>query len=356
MAALRGRKIGLALSLAVLASACTPAGGSQDGANPSGSADGERDWGIVIHGGAGTIDRGSMTPEREAEYNATLEQALRAGHSVLAGGGEALDAIQAAINVMENSPLFNAGRGAVFTSEGKNELDSSIMDGRDRNAGAVAGLTHVKNPIDLARLVMEESPHVMLIGAGAEAFGQSQGIEMVEESYFHTDARWESLQRARQAEGQDTTTTAAAGMWDESARKMGTVGAVALDQNGNVAAGTSTGGMTNKRWGRVGDVPVIGAGTYADNSCGGVSATGHGEYFIRSVVAYDICAIHKYSGIPMRDAADQVVMEKLVEFGGEGGVIVMDMNGQVSMTFNSTGMYRGFMMSDGQPFTAIYRD
>lgn len=355
MAVLNGRKIGLALSLALAVSACTP-GGAQDGSDPSGAGDGERDWGIVIHGGAGTIDRGSMTPEREAEYNATLEQALRAGHAVLAEGGEALDAIQAAINVMENSPLFNAGRGAVFTSEGKNELDSSIMDGRDRNAGAVAGLTHVKNPIDLARLVMEESPHVMLIGAGAEAFGQSVGVEMVEESYFHTDARWESLQRAREAEGRDTATTAAVEMWDESARKMGTVGAVALDQNGNVAAGTSTGGMTNKRWGRVGDVPVIGAGTYADNRCGGVSATGHGEYFIRSVVAYDICAIHMYSGIPMRDAADQVVMEKLVDFGGEGGVIVMDMNGQVSMTFNSTGMYRGFMMSDGQPFTAIYRD
>lgn len=326
------------------------------------AAQGERDWGLVIHGGAGTIDRGSMTPEREADYHATLEQALRAGHRVLAAGGAALDAVEAAINVMEDSPLFNAGRGAVFTNAGRNELDSSIMDGRTRAAGAVAGLTRVKNPIDLARAVMEESPHVMMIGAGAEAFGAVHGIEFVPESYFHTDARWEALQRARQAEG-DTALTArhshaAVGedLWDESARKMGTVGAVALDRAGNIAAGTSTGGMTNKRWGRVGDVPIIGAGTYADNRCGGVSATGHGEYFIRSVVAYDICAIHLYTGIPMRDAADQVVMEKLVEFGGEGGVIVMDMQGNVSMPFNSSGMYRGFMMSDGRATTEIYRD
>jgi beta-aspartyl-peptidase (threonine type) len=327
-------------------------------ADPDRAAAGQdgRDWGIVIHGGAGTIDRGSMTPEREAQYHATLEQALRAGHAVLADGGVALDAVEAAINVMEDSPLFNAGKGAVFTNAGKNELDSSIMDGRTRNAGAVAGLTRVKNPIDLARLVMEESPHVMLIGAGAESFGESHGIELVPESYFHTDERWESLQRARAAEGDTASTAAADDPWGEDGWKMGTVGAVALDQSGNVAAGTSTGGMTNKRWGRVGDVPVIGAGTYADNRCGGMSATGHGEFFIRSVVSYDICAIHMYSGIPMRDAADQVVMEKLVEFGGEGGVIVMDMNGEVSMPFNSSGMYRGLMMSDGEVVTAIYRD
>ena len=352
-----GRIIGAMAVLALGAVAgCTGASASAD-PQPAAARAAERDWGIVIHGGAGTIDRGSMTAEREAEYHATLEQALRAGHSVLAAGGIALDAVEAAINVMEDSPLFNAGRGAVFTNAGRNELDSSIMDGRTRNAGAVAGLTRVKNPIDLARLVMEESPHVMLIGAGAESFGEAHGIEFVPESYFHTDARWESLQRARQAESGDTATTAAAAdPWGEDGWKMGTVGAVALDRSGNVAAGTSTGGMTNKRWGRVGDVPIIGAGTYADNRCGGISATGHGEYFIRSVVSYDICAIHMYTGIPMRDAADQVVMEKLVEFGGEGGVIVMDMNGEVSMPFNSTGMYRGMMMSDGRPMTAIYRD
>lgn len=345
-------RVATALVLVLGLAGCTPAGAASRNEAQRSPAD----WGIVIHGGAGTIDRGSMSAEREAAYRERLEAALRAGHAVLSDGGAALDAVEAAINVMEDSPLFNAGRGAVFTSEGKNELDSSIMDGRTRNAGAVAGLTRVKNPIDLARLVMERSPHVMLIGAGAEAFGESMGVEMVSPSYFHTDARWESLQRAREAERGDTATTAAVDPWQGSAWKMGTVGAVALDRSGNVAAGTSTGGMTNKRWGRVGDVPVIGAGTYADNRCGGVSATGHGEYFIRSVVAYDICAIHMYTGIPMGDAADQVVMEKLVEFGGEGGVIVMDMEGNVSMPFNSSGMYRGFMMSDGQPFTAIYRD
>lgn len=347
------RRAAAPLALVAVMAGCTQAGAAPDLEAPAAQAD----WGIVIHGGAGTIERGSMSPEREAEYRAKLEEALRAGHTVLAGGGVALDAIEAAINVMEDSPLFNAGRGAVFTSEGKNELDASIMDGSTRNAGAVAGLTHVRNPIDLARLVMEESPHVMLIGAGAEAFGETMGVEMVPENYFHTESRWESLQRARQAESRDTAGTALIDDdWNERTRKMGTVGAVALDQGGNVAAGTSTGGMTNKRWGRVGDVPVIGAGTYADNRCGGISATGHGEYFIRAVVSYDICAIHMYTGIPMRDAADRVVMEKLVDFGGEGGVIVMDMEGNVSMTFNSSGMYRGFMMSDGEPFTAIYRD
>jgi beta-aspartyl-peptidase (threonine type) len=318
---------------------------------------GER-WGIVIHGGAGTIDRGSLSPEMEAEYRAKLDEALRAGHAELAAGAPALDAVVAAINVMEDSPLFNAGKGAVFTAEGTNELDASIMDGSTRMAGAVAGVTTVKNPINLARLVMEESPHVMMIGDGAETFGAANGIEIVPEEYFYTERRWQSLQRTQEAEepADSADATAAADLWSERARRMGTVGAVALDQHGNVAAGTSTGGMTNKRWGRVGDVPIIGAGTYADNRCGGVSATGHGEYFIRSVVSYDICAIHLYTGIPMRDAADQVVMEKLVEFGGEGGVIVMDMHGNVSMPFNSSGMYRGMMMNDAGPLVEIYRD
>jgi beta-aspartyl-peptidase (threonine type) len=316
-------------------------------------------WGIVIHGGAGTIERGSMTPEVELQYRQALEGALRAGHAVLARGGSSLDAVEAAINLLEDSPLFNAGRGAVFTSEGKNELDASIMDGRTRMAGAVAGVTHVRNPIDLARAVMERSPHVMMVGAGAEAFARQQGIELVEESYFFTEHRWRSLQAAQEAErrrGEEDRAAAGGDLWGPSARRMGTVGAVALDQRGDLAAGTSTGGMTNKRWGRVGDAPIIGAGTYADNRCGGISATGHGEYFIRSVVAYDICAITLYSGIPLRDAADQVVMEKLVEFGGEGGIVAMDPQGNVSMTFNSSGMYRGFMMQDGEPFVAIYRE
>jgi beta-aspartyl-peptidase (threonine type) len=335
---------------------------AQLNAAPAPEAPQEPRWGIVIHGGAGTIERGSMTPEREAEYRAKLEEALRAGHAVLERGGASMDAVQAAINVMEDSPLFNAGKGAVFTAEGKNELDASVMDGRTRAAGAVAGVTHVKNPINLARLVMEKSPHVMMVGSGAEAFGQALGVEMVPESYFHTESRWRSLQRAKEAEqrsgaaGTPNHVRADDDLWSERTRKFGTVGAVALDRNGNIAAGTSTGGMTNKKWGRVGDAPIIGAGTYADNRCGGISATGHGEYFIRSVVAYDICAIHLYTGVPLRDAADQVVMEKLVEFGGEGGIIAMDPQGNVTMSFNSSGMYRGSMMEDGEPFTAIYRD
>jgi L-asparaginase / beta-aspartyl-peptidase len=318
-------------------------------------------WGIVIHGGAGTIQRGSMTPEREREYHDALEEALRAGHAILAQGGSSLDAIVAAIHVMEDSPLFNAGRGAVFTAEGTNELDASIMYGPTRAAGAVAGVTRVKNPIDLARLVMEQSPHVMMSGAGAETFGAQHGIAMVSPDYFHTEARWRALERAREAErARQPTSDAATGdpeeLWDASARRMGTVGAVALDRQGNIAAGTSTGGMTNKRFGRIGDAPIIGAGTYADNACGGISATGHGEYFIRSVVAYDICAITLYQNVPMRDAADHVVMNKLVEFGGEGGIVGLDRWGNPVMSFNSTGMYRGYMGGDGRIETAIYRD
>jgi L-asparaginase / beta-aspartyl-peptidase len=318
-------------------------------------------WGIVIHGGAGTIRRGSMSPEMEREYHAKLEEALRAGHAILDAGGNSLDAVVAAINVMEDSPLFNAGRGAVFTAEGTNELDASIMYGPTRDAGAVAGVTRVKNPIDLARLVMESSPHVMMAGEGAETFGAGHGVEMVDPEYFHTESRWRALERAREAERARPPTSDASSPgehdpWGASDRKMGTVGAVALDRNGDIAAGTSTGGMTNKRWGRIGDAPIIGAGTYADNACGGVSATGHGEYFIRSVVAYDICAITLYQNVPLRDAADHVVMGKLVEFGGEGGIVALDRWGNPTMSFNSEGMYRGYMGPDGRVMTAIYRD
>ena len=336
------------------------AGGGAANAGAQGTgASGEPNWGIAIHGGAGTMERGSMTAAREAEYQAGLTAALRAGHAVLERGGSSLDAVQAAVNVMEDSPLFNAGKGAVFTAEGKNELDASIMEGRTRMAGAVAGVRHVKNPIDLARMVMERSPHVMMVGEGAEAFAKAQGMPLVPESYFHTDERWRSLERAREADlapGRADTTALNHDLWGESERRMGTVGAVALDRHGNIAAGTSTGGMTNKRWGRVGDAPIIGAGTYADNRCGGISATGHGEYFIRAVVAYDICAITMYARIPLRDAADRVVMEKLVRFGGEGGVVVLDPNGIPSFSFNSSGMYRGYMGRDGKYFVGIYRE
>lgn len=321
-------------------------------------------FGMVIHGGAGTIRRGSMTPEREAEYTAVLEQALRTGHRILAEGGTSLDAVEATIRIMEDSPLFNAGRGAVFTSAGRNELDAAIMDGSTLQAGTVAGVTRVKNPVTLARHVMEQSPHVMMISDGAELFAREHGLELVPESYFFTESRWNSLRRALEAEGRPMPERpAGVGGGDAGAaiqehpddRKLGTVGAVALDQHGNLAAATSTGGMTNKRFGRVGDVPIIGAGTYANRTCA-VSATGHGEYFIRNTVAYDICARTMYTDAGLQQAADDVVMKRLVEQGGSGGIIAMNAQGNYSLTFNSEGMYRGYIGADGRPQVAIYRD
>jgi len=347
---------------ALSAAACTPARPATPSAvAPTGPASVHAtqlpNWGIVIHGGAGTIARGSMTPEMEAEYRAKLTEALMAGHRVLAAGGSSLDAVQAAVNVMEDSPLFNAGKGAVFTHEGKNELDAAVMDGRTLAAGAVAGVTHVKNPINLARAVMEKSRHVMLMGAGAEAFAKQQGIELVPESYFFTERRWQSLEKAKADEAKYGAEALLGPEYSvPEDRKFGTVGAVALDKNGNLAAATSTGGVTNKRWGRVGDAPIIGAGTYANNRSCAVSATGTGEYFIRATVAHDICARVEYQGVSLAEAADQVVMKKLVEMGGDGGIIAMDPLGNVSMTFNTSGMYRGRVGADGKPEVAIYRD
>ncbi|KFA89100.1 isoaspartyl peptidase/L-asparaginase family protein [Archangium violaceum] len=322
-------------------------------------------WGIVIHGGAGVIKRESLTPEREAAVRAVLAESLQAGHAILAKGGSSLDAVTAAVRVMEDSPLFNAGKGAVFTHDGKNELDAAIMNGRTREAGSVAGLHHVKNPIVLARAVMEKSPHVMMIGAGAEAFARQQGVELVDPGYFHTEERWQSLQRALEAEKQQQRTPPEQGQpqgpqtfWEHPAgqeHKFGTVGAVALDQAGNLAAGTSTGGMTNKRFGRVGDVPVIGAGTYANERCA-VSATGHGEYFIRYTVARDICSRMEYLDLPLLESANQVVLDVLVKAGGEGGVIAMDAQGNFAMPFNSSGMYRGYMGPDGVAAVAIFKE
>jgi L-asparaginase / beta-aspartyl-peptidase len=321
-------------------------------------------FGMVVHGGAGTITRGSMTAEMEAQYRAALEQSLQAGYRILADGGSSLDAVEAAVRVLEDSPLFNAGRGAVFTSEGRNELDAAIMDGRTLQAGAVAGVTRVRNPISLARLVMERSPHVMMIREGAEVFGNEHAVEMVEPSYFFTERRWDSLRRALEAEGRPVPPRPAGGTGealeataaiDDADRKFGTVGAVALDRHGNLAAATSTGGMTNKRFGRVGDVPIIGGGTYASPRCA-VSATGHGEFFIRNVVAHDICARMEYTGVPLQQAAHDVVMGRLVEQGGEGGIIAMDASGNFTMPFNSPGMYRGRVGPDGTTSVAIYRD
>jgi beta-aspartyl-peptidase (threonine type) len=293
---------------------------------------------LVVHGGAGTIRRADMTLAQDSAYRAKLTQAIRAGYDVLRADGTSLDAVIATITVLEESPLFNAGRGAVFTNAGTNELDAAIMDGASLRAGGIAGVKHIKHPIALARLVMERSAHVLLAGDGAEAFAKEQGMAHVPQSYFFTQRRWDELQRAKVA-----------------AKEHGTVGAVALDQAGRLAAGTSTGGLTNKRWGRIGDSPIIGAGTYASASCA-VSGTGVGEYFMRNVVAYDICARVLYKGETLAAAADSVILRKLVAQGGEGGVIALDREGNFVMTFNSEGMYRGHVGPDGKIVVAIYRD
>lgn len=312
---------------------------------------------LAIHGGVGTLTKDELKPDVERAYRADLEQALRAGAAVLDGGGTSLVAVEAAIKVLEDSPRFNAGKGAVFTHEGRNELDASIMDGRTRKAGAVAGVTVVKNPIGAARAVLERSPHVLLAGPGADAFAQSVGLEIVDPSYFRTEERWQQLQRALEREKAGGQVRRA----DPDAHPFGTVGAVALDRHGHLAAGTSTGGMTNKRFGRVGDSPIIGAGCYAaDESCA-VSATGHGEYFIRYVVAHEIAARVKYQGLSVSQAADAVVQKTLratdAEGGvAEGGVIVLDTQGWFAASFNTEGMYRGYVASDGSIHIAIFKD
>ncbi|MBE0639969.1 MAG: isoaspartyl peptidase/L-asparaginase, partial [Bacteroidales bacterium] len=274
------------------------------------------EWAIVVHGGAGFMNPENLTEEKQAEYNERLAAALLAGGEILENGGSGLDAVEAAIRLLEDCPLFNAGRGAVFNADGVNELDASIMDGKTLNAGAVANVTTIKNPISAARKVMDKSPHVMLIKQGAEKFAQEQGLEIVDPSWFFTQESWDALQKAKESEFKE---------------KSGTVGCVALDKNGNIAAGTSTGGMTNKKFGRVGDSPVIGAGTYADNKTCGVSATGHGEFFIRNVVAYDISARMKYLNEPLETAANDIINNKLKAMGANGGVIAMDKNGNIAM-------------------------
>ena len=315
-------------------------------------------WAIAIHGGAGTARRESMDADRELAYTQTLTEALLAGKEILESGGSSMDAVEAAIRILEDSPLFNAGKGAVFTHDGKNELDASIMDGAALEAGAVAGVHHVKNPISLARRVMDASPHVLFTGQGAEEFALEQRIELVPKSYFWTERAWRSLQNRLEAE-QRAGGPALEGdraAVEPSSRYFGTVGAVALDANGNLAAGTSTGGMTAKRFGRIGDSPIIGAGTYADNRACAVSATGHGEYFIRNAVAYDICARARYLGQPIEEAANVVVMEVLVEQGAEGGVIAMDPDGNAALPFNTSAMLRGYLRAGGEPEVAIFRD
>lgn len=309
------------------------------------------EYAMAIHGGAGTILKENMTPEKEAAILEILNQALDTGEAILKGGGSSLDAVTATIQVLENSPYFNAGKGAVFTNEGKNELDASIMNGADQNAGAVGGVTVVKNPILAARAVMENSPHVMLTGEGANIFAKEQGLEMVSPDYFHTEKRWKSLQKAK---GSEVDKKTGYYLSEDPDHKFGTVGAVALDKAGNIVAGTSTGGMTNKRYNRIGDSPIIGAGTYANNATCGVSSTGHGEYFIRYAVAYDIHALMDYKGLSLDAAAEHVINEKLKEKGGSGGIISVDHLGNVSMPFNTAGMYRGYVKAGGERATLIY--
>lgn len=312
---------------------------------------------IAIHGGAGTLSRSHISPEQEAAYHAALAEILRAGQRVLAEGGSALDAVSLAVDLLEDNPLFNAGHGAVFTSAESHELDAAVMDGRDLRAGAVACVSRIKRPLRAARAVMEHSEHVLMAGPGAEAFAASQGLELVDPSYFSTEFRRAQLKRAQAA---DVTVLDHDGGQDQrpldETRKFGTVGAVALDAQGNLAAATSTGGMTNKRPGRVGDSPLIGAGTYADNRTAAISCTGSGEMFIRANAAFDVCARMAYGGQSLAQAAEAVVMQALPAIDGRGGLIAVDAQGHVSLPFNTEGMYRGSMrVGDAEPFTAIFR-
>lgn len=307
---------------------------------------------LVIHGGAGTILKSQMTAEKEIAYRTALDAALKAGYELLAKGGSSLDAVEVAIKSMEDSPLFNAGYGAVFTHDKTHELDASIMDGLTQKAGAVAGTSIIKNPITAARRVMTHSEHVLLAGKGADVFASVQKLDLVENKYFDTDFRYQQLLHIIDSE----VTLLDHDGQENGEKKFGTVGAVALDEHGNLAAGTSTGGMTNKRYGRVGDTPMIGAGTYADNLTCAVSATGHGEFFIRYAVAYDIVALMRYKDLSVKEAAQQVI-DKLAKIEPDtGGVIALDAQGNISMPFNTEGMYRGYVRADGVPHSFIYKD
>lgn len=320
---------------------------------------GQQKYVMVIHGGAGTITRKNMSAEKEAAFIAALTKALQTGYDVLKSGKTSLDAVEATIHIMEDSPLFNAGKGAVFTHDGKNEMDAAIMDGKTLMAGAVAGVSTIKNPISAARAVMEKSEHVMMAGQGAELFAKQAGVEIVDTKYFYTKERWDGLQQAIK---EDSTKSVLDHGNKKSMKlgtvnhdyKFGTVGAVALDKSGNLAAGTSTGGMTNKRYGRIGDAPIIGAGTYANNMTAGISCTGWGEFYIRNVVAHDISAMMEYKNMSVNDAA-KAVLDKVGKMGGDGGLIALDAKGNVTMPFNTEGMYRGTVTTDGKIEVLIYK-
>jgi beta-aspartyl-peptidase (threonine type) len=320
-------------------------------------------WSLVLHGGSGVIERADLKPEQDRAYRETLARAAEVGAEVLRGGGQALDAVEAAIHVLEDDPLFNAGRGAVFTADGRNELDAAIMDGATLEAGAVAGVTRVKNPISAARAVMARSPHVLLMGDGADAFAAAEGLETVEPSYFFVERRWRALEKQLAREGLPIPLRPAGAVADERQAalahdegKRGTVGVVARDARGNVGAGTSTGGTTGKRWGRVGDSPLIGAGTYASNRSAAVSGTGEGEYFIRLGLTREVCALVELKGMPLQAAVDRVIQTELTDLGGQGGVIAVAPDGQMAWGFNTSGMYRARLAHDQPLEVAIYKD
>lgn len=315
---------------------------------------------LAIHGGAGTILRSEMTEELEREYRLGLQNALQIGWNILRSGGNAVDAVEASVIELENNILFNAGKGSVFTNDGKNELDAAIMDGRNLNAGAAAFVRNVKNPVSLARLIMEKSEHILLAGAGANEFAREMNVELADDKYFYTDFRYQQLIKAREQgrvrldhSADETEIILESELAEE--KKFGTVGAVACDAEGNLAAATSTGGMTNKEFGRVGDTPIIGAGTYADNSTAAVSCTGHGEFFMISSAAYDVAARMKYKNLNLVNAASETI-EYLRKIGGEGGLIAVDARGNVALPFNSEGMYRGYIQTDGEIVVQIYKD
>lgn len=319
----------------------------------------QSEFAIIIHGGAGTILKKNLTDELENEYKAKLEEAVKVGYAILKNGGTSQEAVMKTIQVMEDSPLFNAGKGAVFTNEETNELDASFMDGKTLNAGAVAGVKDVKSPIELAIKIMTDSEHVMLSGEGASKFAKEKGLEIVDPSYFYTEKRFKSLQRIKDKEKTELDhDDKKAAFFDVDIKdsKFGTVGCVALDKNGNIAAGTSTGGMTNKRWGRIGDAPIIGSGTYANNLTCGVSSTGWGEYFIRSQVAYDISAQMEYQHKTLKEATKDVIQNKLTKLGGTGGVVALDQKGNMSFEFNTAGMYRASMNDKGELIVKIYKE
>lgn len=306
---------------------------------------------LVIHGGAGNITRENISPAEEKEYREILNKALDVGYKILKEGGTSIDAVSEVIVLLEDNPLFNAGRGSVFTSEGKNEMDASIMDGETLNAGAVGGITIVKNPVLAAKMVMEKSPHVFLTGQGAEEFARQQGLEIVDPSWFSTPKRKKALDNIKILENQQKGMNQSGENQDH---KYGTVGAVALDKNGNLAAATSTGGMTNKKFGRIGDSPIIGAGTYANNNTCAVSCTGHGEYFIRLAIAHDISALMEYKNFTVKQAGDEAI-EKLTTSGGTGGLIIVDKYGNVAMPFNTEGMFRGYIIADGSKIVHLFK-